>query len=53
MKSAKEAAQLKAWLDEPENFAQLKADFDSTSRFARLRDVMHPRLCVLGRGNSI
>lgn len=50
MKSAKEAAQLKAWLEEPENFAQVKSDFDSTSRFARLRDI---KVAIAGRNAYI
>jgi hydroxymethylglutaryl-CoA reductase (NADPH) len=46
LRSAKEAAQLKMWLEEPHNFAQLKSEFDSTSRFARLRDL---KVAIAGR----
>jgi len=37
MQSAKEAAYLKLWCEEPENFAKLKAAFESTTSFGKLR----------------
>jgi hydroxymethylglutaryl-CoA reductase (NADPH) len=39
MPSAARAAQLKLWLDEPENAERVAAAFNSTSRFARLQDI--------------
>lgn len=36
MESATEAAALKLWCEEPENFAQLKAAFESTTGFGKL-----------------
>lgn len=37
MQSAQEAAHLKVWCEEPENFAKLKAAFESTTSFGKLR----------------
>jgi hydroxymethylglutaryl-CoA reductase (NADPH) len=37
--SAKRAAELKAWLEQPENYTAVKKVFDSTSRFARLQEI--------------
>jgi hydroxymethylglutaryl-CoA reductase (NADPH) len=37
--SAKRAAELKAWLEQPENYTAMKKVFDSTSRFARLQEI--------------
>lgn len=37
MPSAREAAALKRWCEEPENFAELKAAFESTTAYGKLR----------------
>eukprot|EP00118_Oscarella_pearsei_P025279 m.307897 g.307897 ORF g.307897 m.307897 type:complete len:901 (+) comp42992_c0_seq1:71-2773(+) len=44
--SAAHAAQVKRWLEQPENFEKVKAEFDSTSRFARLLRVS---IAIAGR----
>lgn len=38
MKSAQEAAHLKVWCEQPENFAKLKAAFESTTSFGKLQN---------------
>lgn len=35
------AAEMKEWLEDPNNFAQVAAAFNSTSRFARLDSVRY------------
>merc|ERR1719446_1018459 len=37
MPSARQAAALKRWCEEPENFAELKAAFESTTAYGKLR----------------
>ena len=37
--TAKQAAQLQAWLKTPQNFGILKASFESTSKFAKLQSI--------------
>lgn len=44
--SAKEAGQVKLWLEDAENFQRVKEVFDSTSRFAKLQNIT---TCVAGR----
>jgi len=44
--SAVRAAEVKAWLDRPENFALVQQAFNSTSRFARLIEI---KVNVAGR----
>ncbi len=39
MSSAKRAADLRMWLEDPQNAALVAQEFNSTSRFARLTDV--------------
>ncbi|XP_071795217.1 3-hydroxy-3-methylglutaryl-coenzyme A reductase-like isoform X2 [Asterias amurensis] len=39
MPSAKEASEVKLWLEDKDNFAAVKEAFDSTSRFARLTGI--------------
>jgi len=39
MRSVKDAAELKKWLEDPNNFARVAEEFNSTSRFARLMTV--------------
>ena len=49
--SAEMAVEVKAWMEEPENFRRIKAAFESTSRFAKLQELpvaiagrhLHPR----------
>lgn len=46
MPSAKKAAEMKEWIEDPVNFAVLEDAFNSTSRFARLKDI---KAAVAGR----
>eukprot|EP00123_Amoebidium_parasiticum_P018571 comp24244_c0_seq1/m.44852 comp24244_c0_seq1/g.44852 ORF comp24244_c0_seq1/g.44852 comp24244_c0_seq1/m.44852 type:complete len:1158 (-) comp24244_c0_seq1:590-4063(-) len=39
MPSAKRCAEVKAWLEQPENYAAIKEAFESSSRFAKLQSV--------------
>lgn len=40
MRSAREAAELKLWVDVPENFGRLKAAFESTTGFGKLKSAV-------------